>query len=197
MTAPTDARLDKYLACVRAALRGLPDREIEDILGELHSHAIDLAASDGMDAAVRAMGDPVDLARSYRTENAIAQAECAGSPLTILLGLRHTSSTRVGRVFVTAAYVFGYANVLTLWAAAIQKIFSPSRVGLWWAHGRMLPLALVTDGQPPSGAHELLGWWLVPAALVAGWLLREGIDAMAHWWIRRYRRSHARGLTAA
>ena len=161
-------RIESYLAQVRTALRGLPEREIDDILRELRSHADELAGPDGAnaDAALQSLGDPVDLANTYRAENTMLRAECAGSPLVILQGLRHATRTRAGRMLATALYAFGYINVLSLWAAALDKLF----------------------GGAPTRASELLGWWLVPAAIAAGFILRYLIDQCAKRWIRRYRR---------
>ena len=87
----------------------------------------------------------------------------------------------------TALYLFCYANVVTLWAAAIDKLSGQSRTGLWYTPGNVWSLALVTNGNPPAGSRELLGWWLVPAVVVAGWVVRYLADRIAHWWIRRYR----------
>jgi hypothetical protein len=188
-TAGSDSRIDSYLARVRAALRGLPEREIDDILRELRGHARELAEGQGVEAALRSLGDPVDLAKTYRAENEIARAECSGSPLRILQGLRHSSRSRIGRVTAGALYFFGYANVLTLWVAASDKLFFPSRTGLWYTSGNIWSLRLVTDGREPAGAHELLGWWLIPVTLAAGWILRYLVDQAARWWIRRYRQS--------
>lgn len=182
-----DSKIDSYLARVRAALRGLPEPEIADILRELRSHAGELAEGQGLEAALQSLGDPVDLARTYRAENSIARAQCSSSTLVILEGLRHASSGRLRRVAVTALYLFGYANVLTLWVAAFDKLFFPSRVGLWYIAGDTWPLRLVTEGAAPSASRELLGWWLIPAAIVGGWLLRYLIDSTARWWIRRNR----------
>ena len=39
-------KIESYLPQVRAALRGLPEREIEHILRELRSHALDLGGED-------------------------------------------------------------------------------------------------------------------------------------------------------
>jgi hypothetical protein len=184
-----ESRIDSYLARVRAALRGLPEGEIEDILRELRSHANELAEGQGVEAALRSLGDPVDLAKTYRAENEIARAECSGSPLRILQGLRHSSHSRIGRVTVSALYFFGYANVLKLWVTAADKLFFPSRTGLWYISGDIWSLRLVTDGRPLAGAHELLGWWLVPIVIVAGWIVRYLVDSAARWWIRHYRQS--------
>jgi hypothetical protein len=190
--AGSEPKIESYLAQVRAALRGLPAPEIDDILRELRSHIVELT-SDGMDleAALHSLGDPVDLAKTYRTDNQMVQAECSGSPLVILQGLRHASRSRLGRFFVTVLYFFGYANVVALLAAAIEKLIVPARTGLWYTPGKIWSLNLVRGGDAPAGAKELLGWWLVPIALVVGWALRYLIDRVAQWWIRRYRRSRA------
>jgi HAAS domain-containing protein len=187
----SESKIDSYLGRVRAALRGLPEREVDDILRELRSHAVELAGEGGagVETALRSLGDPVDLAKTYRAENRMVQAECTGSTLVILQGLRHANRSWLGRFTVTVVYAFGYAYVLALWVAAVDKLLFPSRTGLWYTPGRIWSLKLVTDGRQPAGANELLGWWLVPVALVAGWLLRYLIDGAARWWIRRYRRS--------
>lgn len=191
MNTKADARIDGYLARVRVALRGMPAAEIDDVLRELHSHIVDLEGADGagVDAALASLGDPVDLAKTYRTDNLLTHAECAGSPLVILQGLRHASPSRWGRVVVTALYFLGYAYVVALWAAAIEKLFSPSTTGVWYTAGARWPFTLVRDGAPPAHSNELLGWWLIPAFVLLGWILRYAIDRGAQSWIRRYRRS--------
>lgn len=186
-TTGSDSRIDSYLARVRAALDGLPEREIDDILRELRSHADELAEGRGVDAALQSLGDPVEMAKTYRAENDMARAECSGSPLVILMGLRNAARSRVGRMAVTALYAFGYANIFALWSAAVEKVLAPSRTGLWNTPGALLPLRLVVDHSAPAGARELLGWWLVPIALAVGWVLRYPIDFAAQRWIRRMR----------
>lgn len=186
------SKIESYLARVRAALRGLPERECDDILRELRSHIVEIT-SGGMDieAALGSLGDPVDLAKTYRADNQMVQAECSGSPLVILQGLRHASESRLGRLVATVLYLFGYANVVTLWAAAIEKVFAPWRTGLWYTPGNIWSLKLASGSDVPTGAKELLGWWLVPICLVAGWILRLLIDRIAQGWIRQRRRSRS------
>ena len=168
MNIKADARIDGYLARVRVALRGMPGPEIDDILRELRSHVDDLAGADGagVEAALMSLGDPIDLAKTYRTENLLTRAECAGSPLMILQGLRHASPSRWVRVLVTALYVLGYAYVVALISAAVHMVFSPSTTSRQW-----------------------LGWWLLPAFIVLALALRYVTDRTAQWWIRRYRHS--------
>jgi hypothetical protein len=186
-----EPKIDGYLAQVRVALRGLPEREIDDILRELRSHVDDLAGKEGsgVEAALQSLGDPLDLAQTYRAENQMVRAQCSGSPLIILQGLRHATSGTLGRVSATALYVLGYFGMGTLWAGALEKLLAPSRGGLWYTPGDFWSLTLVVGGNPPEGARELLGWWLVPIAVLAGWGVKYVSDRIARWWIGRYRRS--------
>ena len=195
MTPPAGAepRIDSYFARVRVALRGLPEREIDDILRELRSHVDELAGKEGsgVEAALQSLGDPLDLAQTYRFQNQLVRAECSGSPLVILPGLRLASGGTLGRVTLTALYVLGYFGMGTLWAGALEKLLAPSRGGLWYTPGDFWSTTLVVGGNPPAGARELLGWWVVPIALLAGWGVKYVSDRSAQWWIRRYRRSTA------
>jgi hypothetical protein len=192
-TTAIESRIENYLAQVRTALHGLPDSEKEDTLRELRSHVVELSGTEGLkiDAALQTLGDPVALARTYRAENQMVQAECSGSPLVILQGLRHASRTGWGRLTLTSLYAFGYIEVVTFWLAAFQKLYAPSRTGLWYTPGNIWSFKWVTDGSAPAGAHELLGWWFVPIAVAAGWVLRIVVDRLAQAWIARYRRLNA------
>ena len=189
-----EARIQSYLARVRVALRGLPEHEIDDILRELRSHVDELADKEGsgVEAALESLGDPLDLAQTYRSENQMVRAQCSSSPLVILEGLRHATSGTSGRVTATALYVLGYFGMGTLWAGALEKLLSPSRGGLWYTTGDVWSITLVVGGNPPAGARELLGWWLVPIAVFAGWGVKYVSDRIAQWWIGRYRRSKGR-----
>ena len=189
--------VENYLEQVRAALRGLPERQIDDILRELRAHSIELAEGRGIDAAFASLGDPVELAKAYQAESQIIRGECSSSTLRILLGLRHAGKTRAGRFLATVLYASGYVNVVTLWMVAADKLLFPSRTGLWYVPGNWTSLALRSNGSPSPGARELLGWWLIPAAVLAGWILRYVIDGVARWWLRRYRQSEDRSLPAA
>jgi hypothetical protein len=191
----TEPKLETYLARVRVALRGLPERDIDDILRELRSHVNELVGKEGsgVDAALQSLGDPLDLAQTYRSENQMVRAQCSGSPLIILQGLRHASRSTLGRVTATALYVLGYFGMGTLWAGALEKLLAPSRGGLWYTPGDFWSITLVVGGNPPADARELLGWWVVPIALLAGWGVKYVSDRIAQWWIRRYRRSKASG----
>jgi hypothetical protein len=186
-----ESRVESYLYRVRTALHGLPKRQIDDIMRELRAHAIELAEGRGVEASLASLGDPVDLAKAYRAESQMVRAECSSSSLHILLGLRYAGRTRAGRFAATVLYAFGYVYVVALWVAAGDKLLFPSRTGLWYVPGDWKSIALRTNGSQPPGAHDLLGWWLIPAAIIAGLILRYLIDSVARWWLRRYRQSES------
>jgi uncharacterized membrane protein len=193
--ADSESRIDGFLARLRAALRGMPEREIDDILREIRSHIAEVSEAEGSDVekAIRSLGDPVDLATTYRAENLMVRAECSGSPLVILQALRHASRTRAGRFTATLLYVFGYAAVIAFWREAVHRLFVPARTALWYTPGSAWPFTFVSGGSVPAGSTELLGWWLIPAIIAAGWAVKYAVDRVAKWWLRRYRRGSERG----
>ncbi|HXY26383.1 MAG TPA: hypothetical protein VEI73_17150 [Candidatus Acidoferrum sp.] len=192
MNAATEnPQVENYLAQARAAMRGMPEGDVEDAVRELRSHIADMSEQEGYDigSALRSLGDPVELAKKYRADNLTMRAECSGSPLVVFQGLRQATRSRSGRFTATALYIFGYINVFTLWSAALEKLFAPSKVGLWYVPGRIFSLTLVNNTIPPDGGRELIGWWLVPGAVLLGWLLHYITNKIAQWWIHRYRAS--------
>lgn len=189
-TSSLDPRIENYLAKVRATLRGVPDGEVEDILRELRSHVDELAGGEGVEAALASLGAPGELANSYRAEKQLKRAECSNSPLVILAALRKATRTWAGRTGIMALYIFGYVNVIMFSIATADKVIWPARTGLWYTPGRPWATDVVLDGEHAAGARELLGWWLVPCALVAALAFKFVTDRIARWWIARYRRSH-------
>jgi len=185
---PLDTAVERYLDRVRAALRGMPAAEVDEILRELRGHVAERLETGGdTEAALRTLGNPEDLARQYKTESVATRAECGGSPIVILHSLLLLRRGRFKGWAPLALAAFGYAWALALGAAAIEKILSPRDVGLWYGPGTVSLPRLTVDGPGPPGTHELLGWWLVPAGLLAGALLYFLTRNFGLWWIRRSR----------
>lgn len=184
-----DAAVERYLARIRASLKGMPVSRIDDIVLELRGHIAERSESSGdPSAALAALGDPGDLARQYRTDAVTASAECSRSPIVILhslLLLRRGSVAGWGVLVLTA---LGYAWALALGAAAIEKILSPHDVGLWSGPGGGSWPRLMVDGPGRAGTRELLGWWIVPLGLAACVVLLYASRRFGLWWIRRSRR---------
>jgi hypothetical protein len=87
------------------------------------------------------------------------------------LSARNTSFARMaldaGAVLVIS--ILGYG--LAAWALrmALLKPFIPSRIGLWKLPDSFDPLTFsIGHRSVPPGAHELLGWWIIPIFLILG-----------------------------
>ena len=196
MTRPVEAdpAVERYLERVRASLRGMPRSEIDEIVLELRGHIAERSASGAeVGEALRSLGDPSELAHQYRTDRVSVRAECGGSPIVILHSLMLLRNRSAAGWAVLALTAFGYAWAIALGAAAFEKILSPRDVGLWIRPGTAVLPRLTVDGPGPPGTHELLGWWLVPLALVACVVLLYVTKRFGLWWIRRSRRAREPG----
>jgi hypothetical protein len=185
---PLDPAVERYLDQVRAALRGVPAAEVDEILLELRGHVAErVGPGEGTEAALRSLGDPEELARQYKTESVATRAECGGSPIVILHSLLLLRRGRFKGLAPLALTGLGYAWAVALGAAAIEKTLAPGDVGLWYRPGTLSFPRITVDGSGPPGTHELLGWWFVPAGLLAGALMYFLTRNFGLWWIRRSR----------
>lgn len=183
-----DAAVERYLDRVRAALRGLPGSEVDDILRELRVHIDERSASGyEIEAVLRSLGEPEDIAREYHTDHVTARAEGGHSPLAVLHSLVLLRRGSAVGWIVLGCTAFLYAWGIALVAAAIEKLLSPHDVGLWYRTGTVSIPRLTIDGAEPPGTRELLGWWIVPAGTVAGAGLLYAAGQLGLWWIRRSR----------
>lgn len=190
-----DAAVERYLERVREGLRGVPRADVDDILRELRAHVEERSEADGnRESALRSLGDPSELARQYRNERVAARVECSRSPLVVLHSLVLLRGRSVAGWAVLLLAALGYAWAIALAAAAFEKVFEPRDVGLWLDPGAWLP-RLRVDGPGPPGARELLGWWLIPAALVACAVLVSLTRRFGLWWIHRSRDLRASSTT--
>lgn len=182
-----DAAVERYLERVREGLRGMPRADIDDIVKELHAHIEERSEGEGNpESALRSLGDPVELARQYRNERMAARVACSRSPLVVLHSLVLLRDRSVAGWTVLLLAALGYAWAIVFGAAAIEKVFEPRDVGLWLDPGAWLP-RLRVDGPGPPGTRELLGWWMVPVALVACAILVSLTRRFGLWWIHRSR----------
>ncbi len=183
-----DPAVERYLDRVRASLRGMPGPEIEDIVLELRGHIAErLGPERDIEAVLRSLGDPTQLAREYRTDSVTTRAECGGSPIVILHSLLLLRGGRFAGWMVLAVTAFGYAWALALGAAALEKTLSPHDVGLWCRPGGASLPRITVDGPGPAGTREVLGWWFVPLGLAACVILHVLTRRFGLWWIRRSR----------
>jgi hypothetical protein len=188
-----DSAVERYLDRVRASLRGLHEVDIDEIVLELRGHIAERSEpGQDVEAALRSLGDPAELAREYRVDRVTTRAECGASPIVVLHSLLLIRGRSLTGWLVLALTALGYAWAFALGAASIEKILSPHDVGLWYRPGASLMPRLMIDGPGPAGTRELLGWWFVPLGLAAGAVLFLLTRQFGLWRIRRFRETQTR-----
>jgi hypothetical protein len=199
MTVSEDSqrKIDSYLGTIRKRLHGMREEDVREIIEELRSHILDRAAiaggvtAAGVDAAIAALGSPEELAGQYLTDDLLARAEASGSLLLILRSLFRWASVSVAGFFILMGSLISYVLGVALAWAAFLKPIHPQTVGLWMIpqpdSDYQVSLHMGFSG-PPVGAHELLGWWIIPIGMLGLGLvfLTLRID---QWSIGQFRRS--------
>ena len=196
MILPDDAqrRIDSYLGKLRRNLRRVNTEDVEEIAEELRSHIIDRAAGDGeatvasVEAALASLGSPEELATQYMTDSLLQRASISRSPFRVLQSLfRWASLSLIGFPALLAA-IAGYGLGVLFLLSAVLKPFHPGTAGLWLlsdAAGDAVISLRMGFGNAPAGGRELLGWWIVPAGLVAGCALVTLTTRLSLWFADR------------
>jgi hypothetical protein len=189
-------RIESYLTRLRAALRGVNNEDAREIVEEMRSHIIDKASASGdltvtaVDDALASLGSPEELAREYKTDALLARAEASRSPIRIIDGLFRWAGLSVAGFFVLLLAITGYFFGGLFIVLAVLKPFYPAAAGLWISRDSTGDLAISLHlglGTVPSGAREVLGWWIVPIGLLAGCGLVMLTTRLALWCVRQYR----------
>jgi hypothetical protein len=200
MNIPESAQLkiDAYLGNLRSRLRGLDEASVRDIVEELRSHILDKSTDNGevtlsrVDAALAGLGSPETLASQYLTDNALARATATSSPLRILDSLFRWASLSVAGFFVLLGSLVGYFFGVVLILVALAKLIHPRTAGLWVYQQAPDDAEFsfrLGFGPPVPGSHEVLGWWIVPLGLLAGYGLVVLTTHFVLWCARQYRKS--------
>ncbi len=197
MAEDSQHKIEVYLDRLRRRLRGLGEKDAEEIVAELRSHILDKAAvagtltPAGVDAALTALGVPEILAGEYLTDDLLARAQASRSPLLILRSLFRWASLSVAGFFILIGSMVGYFLGIALAWAAILKAIHPLTTGLWATPrpGGDYEFSLHMGFAAPSpGSYEVLGWWIIPLGLVVGCGLFFLTLQLDLWSIGKFRR---------
>jgi uncharacterized membrane protein len=177
-TSGSSAAARTYLRRLNRGLWSLPRRERLRILDEIRSHLEERMASGGPEAAVRALGEPATLARSFREDYQAAQDR--GRSPAVLLASRLTKIAWRLVVLVAVGVVALFLNfcaVMLVQAALLESKY-PTTTGLFRTASGQINLNISTRLETPPGT-DVLGAWLIPLGwagatlcwLMALWLL--------------------------
>jgi uncharacterized membrane protein len=164
--------IDSYLTTLRLHLGPLTLAEREEIVREIAAHVRDSAEESGasVGAVLARLGPAEDLAAQYRDGLLIRQASRSFSPLVLLRATLRLATKGAFGILVFFLAVFGYAFGGGFVAVAVAKAIVPAHTGAWVQDGRLVAMGALEYGIPPQ-AHEVLGMWIIPLALIAGSLL--------------------------
>jgi hypothetical protein len=184
-----------FLSRLAAALGPLPEPVSTDITREIASHLAERQARGDLDAAIAALGDPHDFARTFVEDYDLTNALNRASPVPLLINILGRSA-RSTLAFVTgflAIILYAFAAAFT--AVAILKPITPRNVG-FWRTGSGIDFGAIygtTHSQP-----ELIGYWIIPigvlGAMIAYLVATLLLKAAGKLFLRT---SLASGLSAA
>ena len=163
-------KIDAYLMSLRRALGSLPPAQVEEILREIRGHILERAEAAGeldekrLVAILKALGRPEDIAPLYEAEALLERARASWSPLLLLRGALRWAMVSLAGFGAFIVGLSGYGAALALGICALLKPFMPQVVGFWWGDG-IYAFGVADAGEP---AAELLGWWIIPVALLLG-----------------------------
>ena len=156
-----------YLGVLASHLGALDRAEADEVVREIESHihdALDQADARGGDVDVNAVlkgfGSPESLAAQY-----VAHVRTGAPPPSGFRVIQRVARTATRGLYY-AMGAFGYSVAGAFLLLAVAKLLHPSRVGMWSARGGE-SITIAWSGSPQAGGDELLGYGLLPIALIA------------------------------
>lgn len=157
-----------YMRALRLHLGRLDAADADEVVREIESHladVVDQAEERGelpdIGAVLAGFGPPEALAAQYVAHIRSGAPPPAG--FRVIARVRQTVTR--GLYYSMGAFGFSIAAALAL--LALAKLFDPAAVGVWSAAGGNA-FVVTWHGSPSPEASELLGYGLVPVALLAG-----------------------------
>jgi hypothetical protein len=166
---PAEIRL--WLRRLRWSLAYAPSGEREEIVSEARAHLRDaLSGGKTPSTAIAGFGAAEDYARRCIAEIELASAVASqdGFAMLSIVGrnLHRSAVAATAGLFLIALAAVSLVAV----GVSVAKLVDPRHAGLWRG-GHAFFIGVIDD---PSGARELLGYWLFPlavAVLVLTWVL--------------------------
>ena len=190
------ARVRGYMFVLGRSLRSfLPEAVALDALREIEGHIAERIAGveavpderAALEAVLRDLGAPLEVARAYAGEMAIEEAVATGRLSATARALWLLATTTVGGFFATLGLFVGYVTGLAFLAIAVLKPIFPDRVGLLVVGG--IPRGLGVYESIPPGGVIWGGYGVVLFAAIAGLLVlaltQRGTMRFLRWWRER------------
>lgn len=160
-----------YLSALNKYLARLNQADAEEVIKEIESHILDAveaqeASGEAVDVAqiLAGFGPARELASQY-TDHVLQ-----GTPPPKGFKAIQTISRGVTKSLWYSMAFFGYFMASALALVGLLKLWLPNQVGLWSsAQGNSVVITFTNADFPMS--QEVMGWWLIPVALLASALI--------------------------
>lgn len=217
---PKSKAVETYLEELRSALADLPQPGVEEMIRELRVHIAD-RTSQNPDAAIDLtwLGDVSEITSEYRAQASVTRIAAGRYPWEMLGGaFQWARASFLGAIIFSLALT-GYLTAIVCLLCGAFKALHPNAIGLWTT-GRRLLLGLLqtqdsafqvvgvtaglwpptfvvgTVGRLEAKPAELMGWWLIPAALAAGIVTALFVTRLVRRLAREALRSRGTALRA-
>jgi len=193
--------LEDYLQKLKEVLRPLPEKEREEIVLEIKGHIQERMAqssqvegdTEALQNALIRLGRPEEYGSEFVTDYLLSKGMERKHAGMIFKGLlRWGCNTLVGFFYSLFFFAFYLISVSFVFVGIMKPIF-PAQVGFFLRDGKAQNFGLVMGATDRQGMHEVLGYWIIPIALVIGiawffvttWLLKKVIRNRFGFW-RKY-----------
>jgi hypothetical protein len=165
------AAWDRFFSDVEAVCKPLAARHRADVVFELQDHLYESfkrqtgnTECERLEIAIGKFGPLGDTVKPLIAERLFTSASRTMNPRSIALGLVFNMSRGIRATFRSIAFGLGYILSFAFLLVSLGKPFKPDAVGLFSLPGGGYSLAIYD--QPPAGATELLGYWLIPIGIL-------------------------------
>lgn len=197
----TQKLLEDYLGKLREVLKPLPGKEKEEIVLEIKGHIEErMAQSSGAEAdaealknALSRLGRPEEYGSEFVTDYLLSTGMERKKVWMVFKGLlRWGCNTLVG-FFYSLFFFASYAISVSFVFVGIIKPIFPEQVGFFLRAGKIQNFGLIMGATNDPTMQEVLGYWIIPIALIIGiawflvttWFLKKVIRNRFGFW-RRY-----------
>lgn len=154
-----------YLKSLSKYLSRLNKADADEVIREIESHIYDALETSSSDSSAEdvlaGFGAPRDLAAGYVDH----MLEGTPPPAGFRAIQKIKKGATKGIYLSTALFGFGFSAFFL--CLGLYKLFAPSALKIWEAdHGNSWIIGL--DTQMPQGSTELLGYWVIPVAILFG-----------------------------
>jgi uncharacterized membrane protein len=122
--------VERYLDEIRKAAGNAPEADRNEFIEEIRSHIIDrLAATNDVEAVLRAIGDPQQLAAQFTSQIGLRREARSFSPWSLLRGMLRWSVAGTAGLLSFVLALFGYGCATVFFSSLLLKPSPPIVLG--------------------------------------------------------------------